>query len=141
MKTFPVNSTAVETSAAKRVARVLARRPVSDIIAYAGCYNCRKVSGSSTWSQHSWGNALDLFPEPSQVPARRREAIRDAVVYQATHRTVANRFIKLPVSQVIDHDGRKIWTPEHGWQIYTGTTGNHVHVSGAPYKTGVPPCG
>jgi len=27
---------------------------------YAGQWNCRKIGTSSTWSQHSWGNALDL---------------------------------------------------------------------------------
>lgn len=26
-----------------------------------GIYNRRKIAGSSTWSQHSWPNALDLF--------------------------------------------------------------------------------
>jgi hypothetical protein len=26
----------------------------------AGVWNCRKISGSSTWSQHAWGAALDL---------------------------------------------------------------------------------
>ena len=27
----------------------------------AGVWNCRPISGSSTWSQHSWGAALDLY--------------------------------------------------------------------------------
>ena len=27
-----------------------------------GRVNCRKISGSSLWSQHSWNNARDLYP-------------------------------------------------------------------------------
>jgi hypothetical protein len=62
------------------------------------------------------------------------------VVYQAKHRTKANRFRKLDVAEVIDHDGRRIWTPSQGWHDYNGTTGTHIHVSAAPLKTGRPPC-
>jgi hypothetical protein len=144
---FPVNSTSVETAPCSRVATVMGRTKVGSgttrIISYAGCYICKQISGSNSWSQHSWGNALDLFPKPSpqRVTVQHElRAIADAVVYQATHKTKANRLRKLEVAEVIDHDGRRIWTPSQGWHDYGGTTGTHIHVSAAPLKTGVPPC-
>ena len=113
------------------------------IISFAGCYNCRKISGSSSWSQHSWGNALDLFPVPNPQRVYVQKELRDianAVVYQATHRTKANRFRKLDVAECIDHDGRRRWTPSGGWGSYGGATGAHIHVTAAPYRTGLPGC-
>jgi len=144
---FPVNSTSVQTAPCSRVATVMGRTKVGDgktrIIAYAGCYVCKQISGSSSWSQHSWGNALDLFPvggKPLAVIQAELRDIANAVVYQATHKTKANRFRKLDVAEVIDHDGRRIWTPSQGWHSYGGTAGAHVHVSAAPLKTGTPAC-
>ena len=144
---FPVNSTSVETAPCARVATVMGRAKVGSgdtrIIAYAGCFVCKQIAGSSTWSQHSWGNALDLFPIPNPQRVYVQKELRqiaDAVVYQATHKTKANRLRKLDVAEVIDHDGRRIWTPGAGWHDYGGTTGSHIHVSAAPLKTGRPPC-
>jgi len=145
--TFPVNSTSVQTPPCSRVAAVMGRTRVGSgktrIISYAGCYVCKKISGSSSWSQHSWGNALDLFPvggKPLAIIQAELRDIANAVVYQATHKTKANRFRKLEVAEVIDHDGRRIWTPSQGWHDYGGTTGAHIHVSAAPLKTGQPAC-
>ena len=140
---FPVNSTSIGTSATKRIERVLQRAKVGSgktrLIAYAGRFVCKQISGSTSWSQHSWGNADDLFPTPDNTQAKLR-SIADSVVWQATHKTVANRGRKLDVAEVIDHDARRIWTPAEGWHSYGGTTGAHIHVSGAPLKTGTPPC-
>lgn len=144
---FPVYSTSVITPQIRRVIRVLMRTPAAAFIDHAGVYNCRPIAGTSTWSQHAWGHAVDLFPQPKRTTKRgyvdsdeARTIIANAVVRNATRRTVANRGRKLRVAQVIDHDGRRIWTPERGWHAYTGSLGNHVHVSGAPLKTGTPPC-
>jgi hypothetical protein len=136
---FPVNSTSVETAPIKRALACLQRAKVERKIKHAGVFVCKKIVGSNSWSQHSWGNAADLFPTDGNTQAKLRD-IADAVVWQTTHRTKANRFRKLDVSQVIDHDGKRIWTPSGGWQFYSGTAGAHVHVSGAPLKTGTPPC-
>jgi hypothetical protein len=143
---FPVYSTSVQTKAIARVIRVLARTPAAAFVDHAGVYNCRRIAGSTAWSQHAWGNAVDLFPRG----ARRKRGYVDAdearrilareIVRNAKKRTKANRGRKLKVSQVIDHDGRLIWTPERGWRPYTGAPGNHVHVSGAPLRDGTPPC-
>ncbi len=138
---FPVNSTSVETAAVRRIVRVLERAKVSKLIGSAGVYNCRKIAGSSSWSQHAWGNAVDLFPvAPVADDDGQRYVIAHHVVDLATHRRRVNRFRKLAVAEVIDHDARMIWTPERGWHRYTGSTGDHVHVAGAPLRTGTPPC-
>jgi hypothetical protein len=138
---FPVLSTSVETAQIERVVRVLQRAKIRHSINYASVYACRKIAGSDSWSQHSWGNAVDLFPRgdiDSHDAVRR--AIANFVVKNTTQRTTANLGRKLAVSEVIDHSGRRIWTPERGWHEYTGTTGDHVHVSGDPLRSGTPPC-
>jgi hypothetical protein len=138
---FPIFSTSVETPAIARVIRVMQRSKVASLIDHAGVYNCRRISGSSTFSQHAWGNAVDLFPRGSADNADEAcERIARAVVLQATQRTVANRGRRIPAAEVIDHQNGRIWTPSRGWHAYGGTRGPHVHVSGAPLRTGTPPC-
>jgi len=139
---FPIFSTSVETPATKRLLRVLARTGVADLIGHAGVFACRKIAGSTSWSDHSWGAAADLFPKPptgdDDVERRR---IFHAVIYQATHRTTANRGRKLDVRYVIDHDARLIAeAPSFQLRAYHGTTGDHVHVSTGERPTGTPPC-
>ena len=142
---FPVNSTSVGTAATKRIEAVMGRTRVGSgktrVIAYAGRFVCKYIVGSKprVYSQHSWGNADDLFPTPNLTQAKLRD-IADSVVWQATHRTKANRFRKLDVAEVIDHDARRIWTPSQGWHSYSGTYGAHIHVSGTPLRTGTPAC-
>lgn len=143
---FPVNSTSCETRSIKRALRVLGRSTVSDNIASAGVYVCKEVSGTSTPSQHSYGNAADLFPSSGGAKAEFQGSIQkelrkiaDNAVLQATKRTFANRGMPIKLSQVIDHDGRRIWEPGRGWFAYTGTTGPHIHITGDPQYSG--PCG
>jgi hypothetical protein len=135
---FPVQSTSVETRAAKRAMRVMQRTKVAKLISYAGCYNCRSIAGSSTPSQHSYGNADDLFPKPGNDDLERKD-IFHAVIWQATHRTKENRLRPLPIAHVIDHDARLIWTPSEGIHAYTGDTGDHVHLDYLPQYSGA--CG
>lgn len=138
---FPVYSTSTITSPVRRIVRVMQRAKVADRVEKAGVYNCRRISGSSSWSQHSWGNAVDLFPDPpvfdDQADLR---AVANAVVHQATHRTPANRGRRLAVARVIDHDASRQWTPGAGWHGYSGAKGPHVHVEATPARTGAPPC-
>lgn len=140
---FPVNSTSLETAPIKRVVACLQRSKVEPKISFAAVFVCKKIVGSNSWSQHSWGNAVDVFPMPNSQPSyvqKELRAIADAVVYNATHKTRANRMRKLDVAEVIDHDAQRIWTPSEGWHPYGGTKGPHIHVSGAPLRTGRPPC-
>jgi hypothetical protein len=134
--TFPINSTSVITPACERVCRVMQRVAKEGLISYGGVFSCRKIAGTNYWSQHAWGNALDLFPTDSKY----NDEIARAAVTQATKRTFANRGRKLDLSNVIDHLNGRIWTPGTGWHEYNGTVGPHVHVQAAPIKTGIPPC-
>lgn len=134
---YPVESTAVVTAAIHRVIRVSRRmKRAKHWITKGEVFNCRTVAGSSEYSQHAWGNGIDLFTHAHDQLAD----LADALVVQAKRRTWANHGRRLPISQVIDHDGRRVWEPGTGWRPYNGTTGAHIHVSGAPYRTGKPPC-
>jgi hypothetical protein len=139
---FPVNSTSTITDAVERICRVLQRTKRAAIIASAGVYNCRKISGSNSWSQQAWGNAVDLFPKGIEYAEKQQRCvmIANAVVYQATHKTISNRRRKLDVARVIDHENRRDWTPQDGWTDYSGSYGLHVHVEGKPLGQGTPPC-
>ena len=138
---FPINSTTTETAPIERLCRVMQRTKVAKRISQAQVFACRKILGSDTWSQHAWGNAADLFPKGDlEAHAAIRKAIANTVVWQTTHKTVANRGRKLDVAEVIDHSGGLIWTPDRGWHTYAGTPGDHVHVSGSPLRTGTPAC-
>jgi hypothetical protein len=46
----------------------------------------------------------------------------------------------LDVAEVIYN--RRIWTRSEGWRTYGGSNPHtdHIHVSGFPLATGVPPC-
>lgn len=141
---FPLNSTSVMTRAIARVGRVLNRAPIAQRIGSGGVYVCKTISGSSSYSQHSWGNAVDLFPKSAGKTPREvqneLDAMFHAIIRHSTRRTAANLGRKLAVAEIIHHDGRLIWTPDRGIHAYGGTTGPHIHVSGAPLKGGRPPC-
>lgn len=139
---FPVGSTSVITDSCERICRVMRQARIARIIDYAGVFACRQIDGSSSWSQHAWGNAVDLFPKGTEYAERKARCykIANAVVWQAKHKTAVNNRRKLPVAEVIDHENGRIWTPGASWGPYGGNTGLHVHVTAAPKKTGVPPC-
>lgn len=140
--TFEINSTSVQTDSVERICRVMQRAKVAKSIAYGAVYNCRRISGSTSWSQHAWGNAVDLFPKGTEYAEKlaRCRAIANAVVWQAKHRTAANNRRKLDVAEVIDHENGRMWTRGGGWGPYGGAAGLHVHVTGFPKKTGTPSC-
>ena len=93
-----------------------------------GWFNCRRISGSSSWSQHAFGNAYDAGGPYSLVKDM------GAALVAAGNRG------DIPCAEVIFD--RKRWTPESGVRPYTGSDPHtsHIHTSGRPYRTGTPAC-
>jgi len=88
-----------------------------------GIFVCKKISGSSTYSQHSWANAVD-FGSPYGFGSPRSVVLLDSV---------ANYIQRLwdqgwlPVAQL-------------GWRNWDGHYPGHMHISGDPMRSGIPPC-
>jgi hypothetical protein len=99
------------TPAIRTVWRRVARNWGGTSLENWGVFVCRRIAGSSTWSQHAYGNAVDFHASTTVMDAIagycRGESMRDVV------------------AQVL-------WkVPDH-W--------DHVHVSGRPMHTGLPAC-
>lgn len=88
---------------------------------YAGSYVCKNVSGSSTLSQHSYGNAVDFFFDS----LAHQDAVADAVVKNAD---------VLHPYHVISKD--RIWTKGQGWHGYGGDFHAHLHTDFDPQYSG-----
>lgn len=88
-----------------------------------GIFVCKQISGSSTWSQHSWANAVDMGG-PGDWGSDVYVAYIDKVV-NYINKLEAKHMV--PVSQVL-------------WRGVANHYPGHVHFSGAPLMTGVPPC-
>ena len=131
---FAVNSTSVQTDACKKFVDVMKKSNVGELITSAGVFNCKQIAGSTTFSQHSWGNAVDLMASGDDL-----ERIAHNAVRQGTEKTKSNEGDLLPVDRVIFKE--RIWRPNEGWSAYTGEPHtNHVHIDFRPAKTGRPPC-
>jgi len=88
-----------------------------------GIYACRHISGSYNYSQHAWANGVD-FGGPGFDYMDRAAHYMLELTQQGW----------LPASQIL-WDYRNMLT---GNYVYDHT--NHIHVSGSPLRTGVPPC-
>lgn len=88
---------------------------------FAGSYVCKSVSGTSTPSQHSFGNAVDIFFDS----IAHQELVAEWVVRHAD---------ELNVDHVISL--KRIWTRGVGWHAYTGETHYHLHVDFTPQYSG-----
>ncbi len=78
-----------------------------------GIYNCRRISGSQTYSQHSWSNANDYYTEDKGLQDHIAAALRDEYGDQI----------------------RNILT----WR-YNSAHWNHIHVDMWPKGLYTPPC-
>ena len=88
-----------------------------------GRRNCRKISGSSWWSQHSWDNARDIYP-PAHI-----SYTDDREEYQA-YLDVVSDFIK---ANAVELNIRV-----HLWRVKNHY--NHIHVDFWPRGWATPPC-
>lgn len=81
------------------------------VVSSAGVAVCRRISGSTTWSQHAWGNAWDITGSVATL---------DRVA----------AFLRSPAMR--PHVAQVLWrVPDHY---------GHIHVSGRPMFVGTPPC-
>jgi hypothetical protein len=97
-----------------------------------GICNCRRVSGSDTWSQHAYCNGEDShagFITMQKAALWLPDAARGNV----------EEVPKLPVSQVFFN--RTFWSPQTGKRSgYQYGHTDHIHFSGSPMRSGTPPC-
>jgi hypothetical protein len=133
-----VRSTSTITDPCKRYANDVMQKSAparNGRIKFGGVFNCRTVAGSTTFSQHAWGNAIDIFCDEDDL-----EAIAKNVVLQATKQTKANDGLMVPVGMIIHH--QQVWTPNQGFHTVSSVEPHitHVHVQFLPEKVGTPPC-
>lgn len=95
-----------------------------------GIYNCRPIAGSTSWSQHAWGNAEDFSD--------------DGVASEVAERWLWANRNRLPISELIGR--RKVWSrarASEGWRALSSSAHQHLdhwHVSAHGLMTGTPPC-
>lgn len=88
---------------------------------YAGAYVCKQIAGTGTLSQHSYGNAVDVFFDS----LTHQDKVADAVV--------SNRSLLSPYHVISQ---RRIWTTGEGWRSYGGDFHSHLHVDFYPSYSG-----
>lgn len=106
------------TTGTKRVKRVW--RAIYSWFPHAaslGIFNCRRISGSSSWSQHAWADALDIS-SPDSLKTGRPTPYLDAIVAYV-------RNLGPWITRVIYRDGAHQ---------------NHAHIDVEPDQVGTPPC-
>lgn len=98
-----------------------------------GIASCRKIAGSSSWSQHAFNNAED-WGAPSMEKKKK----------------IAMFFRKYAATMHVEHIifNRKVWSRGdsaynwENWHTYTGEDPHtsHVHIDMTPNKGGTPAC-
>lgn len=83
-----------------------------------GVWNRRRIAGSTSWSQHAWGNAEDVSSPTAKGLDHRTELLDDVAAWLRGHRAV------LPIGTVL-------------WQ--TKDHYDHVHYEAVPKMKGTPP--
>lgn len=86
-----------------------------------GIVVCKRISGSSSWSQHAYGNGAD-FGGPGPWGSAENIRLLDKVVNYLEDLDPI-----LPISQI-------------GWRNWANHYPGHVHISGAPLQSGTPAC-
>ena len=93
---------------------------------FLGAYVCKNILGTSTHSQHSYGDAVDIGASAQFV----LEEIANWCVARAD---------ELQLEHVIV--GAMVWTRGVGWHAYTGEYHAHVHLDFHPNVDPSLPCG
>jgi len=91
---------------------------------FAGSYVCKHISGTSSMSQHSYGNAVDIF--------------FDTLAHQENvYDDIRHGLCPVKVENAISL--RHIWSPDSGERSYSGETHYHLHTDYIPQFSGA--CG
>ena len=93
---------------------------------FLGAYVCKYIAGSSTHSQHSYGNAVDA-------------SLSTMALMQELANKLVREAVSLSIETVIVAD--KIWVRGQGWGHYSGDYHYHVHTDCAPPINSSLPCG
>lgn len=88
---------------------------------FLGAYVCKHIAGTSTMSQHSYGNAIDFG-------GRNMDDLNNIRLWVWNHRE------ELHVHTIIY--ANQVWTADRGWHPYTGVFHYHVHVDFDPPQSG-----
>jgi hypothetical protein len=103
------------------VRNFIATLPEWDFVHRVGVTNCRKIAGSSSYSQHSWSNALDIhFTASVGTPATGAALAAGTSMKQK----ILNKFEP--------HINEMLWQVSGHWE--------HIHVSTWPKGWLTPPC-
>lgn len=97
---------------------------------FGGAYVCKHVAGSWVLSQHSYGNACDVFFDT----IAHQEHVFDDIRNGGCARHSAP-----PVRVCHAISLRRIWEPDSGTHAYTGETHYHLHADFCPQCSGA--CG
>ena len=89
-----------------------------------GRVNCRKIAGSSAWSQHSWNNARDIYP-PSSIPYLTSNDGEYREYLDEVHAFILANFEALNIRVFL-------------WQVKSHY--NHIHADFWPRGWSTPPC-
>lgn len=105
-------------------------------IKFAGCFVCKQISGSSSYSDHAWGDAVDETENPGAG------VHNDDVTDWCIRMGAADL---MPIVQVLGSVNGKVVNAEarNGWDIRPGGADDthkwHVHMSNILHD-GTPPC-
>ena len=92
-------------------------------VATMGIYNRRHIAGTYTWSQHAWGNAVDITSPANRKPRVAENELHMAYLDEVYDWIRANSQ-RLEVRVIL-------WRRASHW--------NHIHVDFYPRQTGTPP--
>jgi hypothetical protein len=88
---------------------------------FAGSYVCKHIAGSSQVSQHSFGNACDVF-------------FGSIAQQEIVFRDITNRKCPVPIAHAISLS--RIWEPGSGIHGYGGIRHYHLHCDFLPQYSG-----
>lgn len=115
------------------LAHGLTRYRFPDVL-FGGSFVCKRISGSSSWSDHAWGDAVDWTENPSA-------GVRNDDIFDWELRMASEGLTPLELL-IGSRDGTVVSAEAPSWNVVTGGASSHEwHTHGSCVRhTGVPPC-